>query len=930
MNSSHSIATGFRQIDDKLTFLIRCLQDVLTEMGHPELAACLPWSQDEASTHNDGYPERAGQAFAVAFQLLNMVEENASTNVRRTRETEKGITAEHGMWGQSLESLKQDFSPEQIASVMKRVRVEPVLTAHPTEAKRLAILEAHRELYRLIARLDNPLQTPSERDLLRNDIKAALERVWRSGEVLLAKPNIADERRNVLHYLRHVFPTVLPGLDRRLQQAWQNAGFDAQLIDEPQSRPRLHFGTWVGGDRDGHPLVTPEVTRQTLGELRLHALLLIRDQLTRLAHHMSLSSHVQKPSASFSDQIAQRAQELGEGGRQVLATYWEEPWRQWVELSLLKLPLQHHSTVAEMHQHGAAYRYSRDLLADLNWLHISLCEVGARRIAENEVEPVMQAVEVFGFHLASLDVRQNSRYHDVALSQLTKAAGMRADFETLSEEDRLHFLNTELNSPRPFLHPSTLEYSQEMQPGDEAQSVLACYRVLATHIREYGPNGLGALIVSMTRSLSDLLAVYVLAREAGLVINTPQGLVCQLPVVPLFETLDDLERGAGILRAFLAHPMTRRSLEWQSRNFGYGRNDGRLLQQVMVGYSDSNKDAGIFASQWGLQKAQNEMALAGRESGTEIRFFHGRGGTVSRGAGPTHRFLEALPHGSLSGDMRLTEQGETFAQKYANLDTATYNLELLLAGVTETTVRHEYSKSDPHPLERIGDRLTQWSRDAYRALLETEGFMDFYGQATPIDALEHARIGSRPARRSGRKTLDDLRAIPWVFAWNQARFYLPGWFGVGSALQRLESEDAAAFTELCEQIPTWKFGSYLLTNIETMLASANLKIMREYSQLVEDEELRTRFMSLIETEFTLTNDYIDRVFSQTFEARRPRMAKTLELRAEALRRLHQQQIQVLRQWREYSLHAQTDDADAMLPQLLLSINAIASGLRTTG
>ena len=347
----------------------------------------------------------------------------------------------------------------------------------------------------------------------------------------------------------------------------------------------------------------------------------------------------------------------------------------------------------------------------------------------------------------------------------------------------------------------------------------------------------------------------------------------------------------------------------------------------MVGYSDSNKDSGIFASQWGLQKAQSRLAALGRDSDVRIRFFHGRGGTISRGAGPTHRFLKALPNNSLSGDIRLTEQGETIAQKFGNLPTATYNLELLVAGVTATTIHHARNAPIPPPIAPLLERLCRSSQKAYRRLLDTENFITFYRQATPIDALEHSRIGSRPSRRTGKPSLADLRAIPWVFSWSQARFYVPGWFGAGSGLSELSEAELA---ELKSHIRTWPFLHYVLTNIESSIASTDLELMQAYAGLVEDAALRERFLKLILDEWHLTQQMLEKVRGRPMAERRPRMLKTLQLRAEALRVLHLQEIGLLRRWR--ALHAAGDEATAekMLPDLLLVINAIASGLRTTG
>lgn len=371
--------------------------------------------------------------------------------------------------------------------------------------------------------------------------------------------------------------------------------------------------------------------------------------------------------------------------------------------------------------------------------------------------------------------------------------------------------------------------------------------------------------------------------------------------------------------------MTIRSLGFLSWN--WGREKLPLTQQVMVGYSDSNKDSGIFASQWGLQKAQGRLAQLGRDAGVRIRFFHGRGGTVSRGAGPTHRFLEALPNNSLSGDIRLTEQGETIAQKFGHFVTATYNLELLLAGVTATTIEHERSEAVETPMASVLERLSRASQQAYRRLLDTEDFITFYRQATPIDALEHSRIGSRPSRRTGKPSLADLRAIPWVFSWIQARFYVPGWFGAGSGLKALTE---AELGEIRDRLRTWPFLYYVLTNIEASIASTDLELMNAYADMVEDKALRERFMKLIVDEWNLTREMLEKLRGASMAERRPRMLRTLKLRADALRVLHLQEIHLLTKWRALRKAGDEAAAEKMLPDLLLSINAIASGLRTTG
>jgi phosphoenolpyruvate carboxylase len=917
---SDYIALGFEKIDRDLHFLISSLGEVLTSLGHADLAALLPWTGKELPCDLDRLPSQTGLVYSIAFQLLNLVEENAAAQMRALRESELGVTAEPGLWGQALSNLKElGFTSAEIASRLPCIRVEPVLTAHPTEAKRLSVLDQHRALYQLIQERERALLTPSDSKRLHAQTRAALERLWRTGEILLAKPDLSDERRNVLYYLRDVFPSVLPRLYTRIRSAWESAGFDPTQIDTPGRLPRIRFGTWVGGDRDGHPGVTSAVTAETLERLRVNALIVLHRELTRLTDTLTLSGWMQPLPPPMIEAQKKMIEALGGRKPSTLPAHADEPWRDFVGLMIELLPLHMApNQLAHLREEPGTYLYPSELEAHLRLLHDSLVEIGATRLAALDVRPVLHAVETFGFHLADLDIRQNSSYHDKAIGQLLSAAGLDgADFGDWPENDRLSFLERELRSPRPFLHANA-------SAGPEADSVLGCFRVLAAHIQRYGPAGTGALIVSMTRKRSDLLAVYILAREAGLTRFLPEGLTCMLPIVPLFETIGDLERAPGILRGFLEHPATRSSLRFQQ--------DGakEIIQQVMVGYSDSNKDAGILASQWALHEGQAQIVAVGDECGVTIRFFHGRGGTVSRGAGPTNRFLEALPPGSLCGDIRLTEQGESIAQKYGTLSTATYNLELLVAGVTSATLSPSSNAEGEAILQEICPPLAKASEIAYRKLLEAPGFIEFYRQATPIDALEHARIGSRPSRRTGQASLADLRAIPWVFSWNQSRFYVPGWFGVGSGLQYLADHHDTAFRLMRERLRSSPFLYYVLTNVESSIASTDLDLMRAYAGLVENEEIRNRLFNMVWEEWTRTRAMLQELRGQPTAQRRPRMLKTLMLRAEALRLLHLDQIKLLSRWRALRKEGHDAEAEAMLPELFLSVNAIASGLRTTG
>ncbi len=921
------ISNGIAKIDADTQYLTDRLATVLQTLGEDTAARLLPWQEGtdaEAAIAAD--TPAIEQAYSIAFQLLNMVEECAAGRTRRLREIADHTSDNPGTWAYYLRRLqKGGFTAEQIAEALPHVRVEPVLTAHPTESKRPAVLAQHRRLHHLLEEMDAPNQSPAERARFRETLTVALERLWRSGEILLEKPEIASERTGIMFHLRDVFPRAVGLLDQSFAEAWTGAGLPAELLDSHSAWPRPRFSTWVGGDRDGHPFVTASVTHETLTELRRNAFLVLDHQLRALAAALPLSMLVQPAPPVLEEALAEIATLVDPARAAGIRRHHpDEPWQQFVLFMRERLPLdENRDESARIVEAAGSYRYAEQLDADLATLHEALAAIGAERLSRSAVWPVRRALDVFGFHLAALDIRQNSAFHDKAISQILAAAGFAdSDFANWSEEKRVDFLSRELSGPRPF-------HFSDSRIGPEADAVLDCYRVLRQHLTHYGAEGIGSLIVSMTRSLSDLLVVYVLAREAGLTRWNEGQLVCDLPVVPLFETQDDLEKSADLMRAFLAHPVTLPSLRHQQslRRSVPARTAARPIQQVMIGYSDSNKDCGILSSQWALYKAQRDLTAAGDDAGVQIRFFHGRGGTISRGAGPTHRFLDALPGGTIQGDFRLTEQGETIAQKYANLPTAAFNLEMLLAGVTAVTIEQAAGKVAPPERDEIWDVLATASTAAYSDFVRADGFSDFYSHATPIDALEVTRIGSRPARRTGRRTLADLRAIPWVFSWNQSRYYLPGWYGVGSGLETLANQEPAAFAEIRANLRERPMFYYVLTNVETNLASADLDIMAAYAQLVPDVAIRDAFFGRVTAEFEKTRHMLDDIFQGALEKRRPRMLNTLQRRAEALRVLHHRQINLLRAWRTA---ATPEEANALLPRVLLSVNAIASGLRTTG
>lgn len=926
MESPKNIFTHDKVQNDFNELLSR-LRKVLESLGETSIAKLL--NEDfiystESSLYSypelEYLPEKTSELLSLSFQLLNMVEENTSAQYRRYMENEFGMDSLPGLWGETFRKMKQyGLKEEQILNYLRNVHIEPVLTAHPTEAKRATILEQHRELYLLLVKLENKMYTRQERQEILKDVEATIERLWRTGEIYLKKPDVYSEIRNIEHYLKNVFPEVLPIIDIRLRNAWEEAGFHSANLKEPEFYPKITFGDWVGGDRDGHPFVTAEVTRYVLNRFREICLSIYQEKCIGLAKTLSLSDYLQNPPKQLIERIQEYSKLAGAVGQSCLQRNPDEPWRQFSNLIKHKLPTKENQ---ELVPSDYLYKNPDEFLKDLKLIRQSLESVNAHRIAQKDIFPLERMVLSFGFHLAALDIRQNSAYHDKAIEQILKQAGEEDyNYSEWDEEKKLAFLRKELRIPRPFLLPG-------MVAGQEADGLLSAYREISEFVRNHGYGGIGAFIVSMTRSVSDLLLVYLFLREAGLLVQTELGLASPFTVVPLFETIEDLNKAPTIIKNYLSEKIVQNSLEFQKKQ----KKSSQLQQQIMLGYSDSNKDGGILASQWNLYKTQKELGELSKELKIQFRFFHGRGGTISRGGGKTHRFLDALPHGSLTGSVRMTVQGETIAQQFANKINAVYNLELFVATASKVTARHDFMPRKPHPAEEIIHRVANRSGEVYSELLHMDGFIQFYSQATPIDAIENSRIGSRPARRTGKRTIHDLRAIPWVFSWNQARFYLPNWYGAGTALEELKNQSIEDFQTLKKEINEWHFLKYAILNIETGIYSASEKYMEAYSQLVEDSELKEKILSRILEEYRKTKQMLLELFDGvSVSERRPKMTQTIAMRAKYLDILHNLQIKLLRNWRHLiKIDAPDSEKDKALIPLLLTINAIASGLRTTG
>lgn len=901
-----------------LEFLLNCLAEVLEENQESELIPYIPWINSSHEYSESISIKKILHLQALSFQLLNLVEVNGAVQNRRKLEDTEGLQSINGLWAKNLEILKtHGISEEEILALLPEILIEPVLTAHPTEAKRPVVLGQYRKLYLLMVKRENSMYSKREQEDIRNDIKLSLYRLWLIDDIFMEKPDVRSELGSIIHYLVDVFPLVIGEMDKRFIQSWEEAGFNSGNLSRAENFPRISFGNWVGGDRDGHPLVTAEITEYTLKQFRLNAVLIIKDKLSELSEKLSFYCEFSAVPEFFQNRVQTLISDLGDCTHPILDRYRNEIYRQFVHLLISKLPIGFTpETGSILNDKQGAYTLSNQLINDLNLLSEALVDFGASTIARQDVREVIRIVQTFGFHLAKLDIRQNSAFHEEAIAQLIQRAGLKnLNYPALPEDERLRFINAELLINRPFSRDSRLLK-------DEAKAVVDTYRVIRKHIEVNSPEAVGSFIVSMTRSVSDLLVVYLLMREAGLTDFSSGSLAAKLHVVPLFETIDDLENASYIMDNYLSHPVVKNSIRFQQNQ----RNKLWPVQEVMIGYSDSNKDGGIIASAWNLYKAQRRILETGEKHGVRIRFFHGKGGTISRGAGPTHWFLKSLPEGSLGGDVKLTEQGETIERKYANKTNAAYNLELLLAGVTSLSLLHKNGIGSNPELGDIFDIMSDESLRHYKDLIHDEGFVEFLHQATPIDAIESSRIGSRPTHRTGKKSLSDLRAIPWVFSWSQSRFNLTSWYGVGSTLDFLQKQHPEKFLRLQELLFTDPFVRYVLTNIDTSLAATDEAIINRYSSLVENKQLKGKILGKILKELKLTREMMSKLIRRPLNERRSNHYYSTLLRAEALENLHINQVKLLNEWRKTKI----SDKPEKLINLLKSINAIANAMGNTG
>jgi phosphoenolpyruvate carboxylase len=891
----------FKKMHDDRKFIVDCYIEMLSRINETEIIKLI---KENRFLLKDSYTnDKVIQALSIYFQLLTLVEENAANQNRRKIENELKYTTIRGSWAEALKQWKeQNISEDEMLNIMSNIHVIPVLTAHPTEAKRVTVIEIHRELYLLLVKRENVSLSKLEQNINREKIICLIERWWRTGEIYLEKPRVHDERANIIYYLKNIFPVVLEKSDELLKATWNEMGLNPQRLNDPCFYPKISFGSWVGGDRDGHPFVTPEITRETLVIHRNQALTLLRSKLVETVIKCSFSAISNHVPYEFNRAIEEKSKSLGEQGKQVIQRNPNEPWRQYIGLMIVRLD----NTILNNFSDCNTYYKSRyELQEDIKFLRTILEKSGMQNLAYDILFPLERITDCFGFHLAKLDIRQNSAYHDKAISQILKTKGiLDYNYDIWSEDKRICFLNEQLQN-------NELITFADVSYGIEADNVLNCYRIISNHFKIYGTDGIGSFIVSMTRNVSDLLVVYFFMKETQL-LNT------NIKVVPLLETIEDLHRGPEILEQFLQHPITQKRTS-----------QSECKQEIMLGYSDSNKDGGPLASRWNIYKAELSLFEVARRNNINTYFFHGTGGTVSRGGGKYYRFLESKPLCTVNDTFKITIQGESIAQLFGNPLTATYNLNALTSGVARQSMLSKYPpENNNYPLE-IMDEVSQKSMDHYRDLIEAPGFINFFSKATCIDVLENSKIGSRPSRRTGMRSLNDLRAIPWVFSWSLSSFTITGWYGLGTALKDLKSNNFEAFAKLKNQVNHWPFLKYLLIQTETNLIVADKETMQCYADLVDNINERNTFIEKICKDYDNCCKIIEELLEETAISRRTLQYDNLSFRTEKLKILHKLHIENIKKWRTIPEENVIEKENTLI-KLLSIINSLASGLKNTG
>jgi phosphoenolpyruvate carboxylase len=785
--------------------------------------------------------------------------------------------------------------PGQLAAMCDRLDVRPVFTAHPTEAVRRSVSDKRRQIARLLVERHDPRLDETARQRIDRHVAEAIELLWQTDELRPHRPTPVDEAASLLDTLDELLEHVVPGVLEDFTMALQQVGVDLQ----PTARP-LRFGTWVGGDRDGNPLVTAEVTAVILAGNRQRGIRHAINGLDNLIRELSTSTRVVGQSEELASHLRTEREALPEVFERYQLVNAYEPYR-------LALSYARERLVRAAASQPLGYRGAQELIADLLVLRRSLLANRGELIVRGPLDRFVRTVVTFGFTFVTMDIREGAaRHHEVLAALYDRLAPNGTSYAARSREQRCRLLADELASGRPLAGPST----RLGEPHQQLRDVLA---VVAGAVARDGGDAVDSYIVSMTAGADDILAAAVLAMDAGLV-DVPGG-TARVGFVPLFESTDSLRRAGEIFDRVMSVAAYRRLVDLRGG-----------VQEVMLGYSDSNKEGGPLTSRWLIHRAMRQLRDMAQVHGVSLRLFHGRGGTVGRGGGPTGDAILAQPFGVLQGAMKLTEQGEVISDKYGLAHLADQNLRVLLGAVLAASVLHTepvLPASQLDEWDRVMDEMSDAALRAYRGLIEHASLVPYFSASTPVDALGELNIGSRPAHRSGRGDLADLRAIPWVFGWTQTRQNVPGWFGVGSGLAAIRSQGGGEL--LAQMAARWPFFASLLSNVEMVLAKTDLVIAASYINRLVPEEHRD-VLDVIRTEHDLTLQEVLRATgSARLLERAPTLRRTLAVRDAYLDPLHLLQIELL-----YRARRPDDSNGELTRALLLTINGIANGLRNTG
>ncbi|MCB2203546.1 phosphoenolpyruvate carboxylase [bacterium] len=841
------------------------------------------------------------RAFTFFFVVVNAADE-----IHRIRRQRVHAAASDDARPGSLREALEDMALEglqagDLHSVLSSMQLLPVFTAHPTEATRQTVLRKILHIGELLLRRDTTQLTAEEQEELRQDIKTELTILWQTNAIRTQKMTVRDEVRRGLFYFRHILYESIPPFYRRLNHDI------AELYGSVEPAPvLLRFGSWIGGDRDGHPYVTTDITRMTFDLHRRQILQLYIADMDRLFNTLSNSTRLvhadEELLASFrSDKAALKGQITDEDLRDQSEIYRVKTYMIWQKLR------------NTLNEEQPGYAHAGEFEGDLLLMHDSLLHHGGEMIASRLLQPLLYKVRTFGFHLAALDVRQNSELIGNAVAELMDRAEVCSNLTELAEEDRSLLLTRELLNSRPIVG---LRHELE----GETLQVLEEMAIILEGKETFGEESCGDYIISMSTAASDVLEAMLLAREVGL-IDVRQGELrnSRIDILPLFETIDDLRGAADVMASLFTNPAYAQHLALRGNE-----------QKIMLGYSDSNKDGGIVTSNFELYKAQISLKKVCDAHDVHLTIFHGRGGSVSRGGGPLHQAILAQPSGTVDGSIKITEQGEMISAKYSMPQIALRSLELAASAVLRSTAECNYLSRRSENPEHITlfENISRDAMQAYRALLENPDFIPFFRQATPIDVIEQIEIGSRPPSRKKSDAIDNLRAIPWVFSWTQTRNILSGWYGFGTAMQNAVESGALNWKKLAAWYEEWSFFKVMVSNIEMTLLKADMGIAAEYLHLCDDEQAAEALFHDIEAEYRRSRDAITRITGGDLLEDNPSLQRSIMLRNPYIDPISHIQVMLLKRFRSKSVNPQ--QRQAILDVLRASVNGIAAGMRRTG